>query len=371
MTAFPEEFMTEKELFEQKIEEPDRGIYEKAKARFDSLAKPIDGFGDFEDIICRIAAIQGREYPDISKKAAIVMFADSRVVESGVSQTGFEVTCDVARLTGEGRSTLCVLTKDTGIDVMGVDIGIDHDESIPGIMDMKVARGSGNIEKEPAMTKDECLKAVGTGIGIVKECCDKGIGLIATGEMGIGNTTTATALLCALTGEDPEKITGRGAGLSDEGLKRKINVIGNALELHGFCGPGAKGTKEPDGPYALDALAKVGGLDIAGLCGLFIGGALYHVPVVIDGLISAVAALTAYYICPGCERYMIASHSGREKGTGMALSRIGLKSLIEADMALGEGTGAVMIIPVIDMVLRVYNLGTSFKNAQIEQYRRF
>ena len=360
--------MTEKELFELKIEEPDRKMYEKAKARFDSLAKPIDGFGDFEDIICRIAAIQGRENPDISKKAAIVMFADSRVVESGVSQTGFEVTCDVARLTGEGRSTLCVLTKDTGIDVMGVDIGIDHDESIPGIMDMKVARGAGNIEKEAAMTKSECLKAIGTGIGIVKECRDKGIGLVATGEMGIGNTTTATALLCALTGEDPEKITGRGAGLSDEGLKRKINVIKNALELHGL---GASCGTEPDGPYALDALTKVGGLDIAGLCGLFIGGALYHVPVVIDGLISAVAALAAFYICRGCERYMIASHSGREKGTGMALSRIGLKSLIEADMALGEGTGAVMIIPVIDMILRVYNLGTSFEKAQIEQYRRF
>ena len=363
--------MTEEELFKLNIKEPDRDIYAGAKARFDSLAKPLDGFGDLEDVICRIAAIQGTEMPDISKKSVIVMFADSRVVESGVSQTDSGVTRDVARLTGEGRSTLCVMTSGYPIEVIGVDIGMDHDEDIPGIINMKVARGAGNIEKEPAMTREECLSAIDSGIRIVKKCADGGTGLIATGEMGIGNTTTATALLCALSGEDPDKITGRGAGLSDEGLRRKRSVIKNALKLHGFDKNDEKESKVPDRTYAFDALSLVGGLDIAGLCGVFIGGAVYHVPVVIDGLISAVAALAASYIAPGCERYMIASHRGREKGCEAALSRLGLKSLINADMALGEGTGAVMIIPVIDMVYRVYNSGTSFETAQIQQYRRY
>ncbi len=363
--------MTEKELFELNITEPDRSVYDRAKEHFDSLAKPIDGFGNLEDIICRIASVSGNVHPDISKRAAVVMFADSRVVESGVSQTGPEVTRDVARLTGEGRSTLCVLTAGSGIEVIGVDIGMDCDDAIPGIIDRKVAHGAGNIEKERAMTKEECLRAIDTGIGIVKECRDKGFGLIATGEMGIGNTTTATALLCVLTGEEAGKVTGRGAGLSDEGLKRKINVIENALKLHGPDIHAGKEKKISDRSNAFEALCRVGGLDIAGLCGIFVGGALYHVPIIIDGLISAVSALAAARIVPGCERYMIASHSGREKGTDIALKQMGLKSIVNADMALGEATGAVMIIPVIDMVYRVYNSGTSFKTAQIRQYRRY
>ena len=363
--------MTEKELFQLNIEEPDHDIYARAKARFDSLAKPIDGFGDLEDVICRIAAIHRKEIPDISKKSVIVMFADSRVVESGVSQTGSDVTRDVAGLTGEGRSTLCVMTSGYPIEVIGVDIGMDHDGDIPGIVNMKVARGAGNIEKEPAMTREECLSAIENGIRIVERCAKSGTGLIATGEMGIGNTTTATALLCALTGDDPKTITGRGAGLSDEGLARKRSVIVNALNLHGYNKYDKNASGVPGRTYAFDALSRVGGLDIAGLCGAFIGGGIYHVPVVIDGLISAVAALAASYIVPGCERYMVASHKGREKGCESSLSRLGLKSLIDADMALGEGTGAVMIIPVIDMVYRVYNSGTSFETAQIQQYRRY
>ncbi len=359
--------MTEKELFNLKADEPDISTYEKAKSRFDALAKPVDGFGDIEDIICRIAAIQGTDSFDITKKAAVIMFSDNGVVKSGVSQTDSSVTLSVARLFAKGASTIGVMTKGYGIEMIGVDVGIDSDEKIPGIIDRRVRKGTGNIEKEPAMTKEECLLAITSGIDIVRGCRDKGMGLLVTGEMGIGNTTTATALLCALSGAEPEEVTGRGAGLSDEGLSQKIKVIKRALSLH-F--PKDGGT-DKSSRYTLNALCAVGGLDIAALLGVFIGGALCHIPVVIDGLISAVAALAARFIVPGCEKYMIASHTGREKGTKTALSILGLKPVIDADMALGEGTGGVMIIPVIEMVNNVYNSGTSFESAQIQRYGRF
>ena len=358
--------MTREELFALHIDEPDKSVYDKAKDHFDMLAKPIDGFGEFEDMICRIAAIQGRVCPDISKRALAVMFADNGVVESGVSQTDSSVTLDVARLFAKGESTVCVMTKGFDIDTVGVDVGIDSDEKIPGIIDRKVSRGTKNIEKEPAMTQEQCLEAVTAGIDIVKGLSDKGFTLIATGEMGIGNTTTATALLCALTGVKAKEVTGRGAGLSDEGLAKKLDVIQNALKLHGAILP-----DKVSAEYALKMLTVLGGLDIAALTGVFIGGALCRIPVVTDGLISAVAALTATYILPGCEKYMIASHQGRERGTRIALSHMGLKAVIDADMALGEGTGAVMIIPVIDMIINVYNQGTSFESAQIQQYERY
>ena len=359
--------MTSEELFSIKIEEPDISVYNKAKENFDSLAKPLDGFGDLEDIACRIAAIQDSEHPDISKRAAVVMFSDNGVVKSGVSQTDSSVTLDVARLFAKGLSTVGVETAGFGIDMIGVDVGIDSDERVPGIIDRKVAKGTKNIAEAAAMTEEECLAAIKAGMDTIRDCSDKGYSLIATGEMGIGNTTTATALLCALTGADPKEVTGRGAGLSDEGLKRKTDVIEKALALHDLGGSD-KITKALD---AFSALCTVGGLDIAALSGTFIGGALRHIPMIIDGLIVAVAALTAALIVPGVEKYMIASHKGREMGTEIALSRLGLKPVLDADMALGEGTGAVMIIPVIKMVLNVYNRGTSFKTAQIQQYGRY
>ena len=360
--------MTKEELFAIKIDKPDMTVYDATKANFDALAKPIDGFGYIEDIICRIAAIHRNEKPDISGKALVVMFSDNGVVKSGVSQIGKSVTLDVARLFSQGKSTVGVMTEGYPIELIGVDVGIDSDEKVPGIMDRKVSKGTGNIEEESAMTEGECLQAIKTGIEIAGICRDKGIGLVVTGEMGIGNTTTATALLCALTGEDPDLVTGRGAGLPDEGLTKKKAVIKHALCLHGLDHYDA-GKASPQ--YAFNALTCVGGLDIAALTGLFIGGGMYHIPVVIDGLISAVAALTACDMIPGTVDYMIASHKGREKGVKPALDRMHLHALIDADMALGEGTGGVMITPIIDMVNNVYNSGTSFESAQIRQYRRY
>lgn len=344
---------------------PEMKFHDESKAGWDGIAKPIDSLGNFEEIICRIAAIQKTAKPDISKKALIIMCADNGVVSEGVTQTDSSVTASVASLMGKRMSSVGVMTRDLDIDIITADIGIDTDDVIPGVRNMKIARGTGNITNMPAMDDKQCLDAINCGIGLVKECAGEGTGIIATGEMGIGNTTTSTALLCALTGEDPVNVTGRGAGLSDEGLKRKTDAIKRALEFHGL-----KGTKEITREYAFVALRKVGGLDIAGLAGIYIGGALFGIPVVIDGFISAVSALCASYLVPGCERFMIASHTGREKGTDRVLDKLGLKPVITADMALGEGTGAVMMFPLLDMAMSLYKDGVRFNDTPIEAYER-
>ena len=360
--------MREKELFELVIDEPDNAIYIEAKNRFDTLAKPIDGFGYMEDIICRTASIQRKLIPDVSKKALIVMCADSGVVEEGISQTDSSVTSAVARLLGEGKSTVGIMTGDFGITVIPVDIGINTPDMLPGVKNRKVSKGTRNIAKYAAMTKEQCLLAVFGGMEVVKECAGSGFGMIATGEMGIGNTTAASALLCALTGDEPSSVAGRGAGLSDEGLARKIKVIEEALKIHGYE---ERGKAITSGQDVLRALCRVGGLDMAGLVGVYIGCALHHIPVVIDGVTCAVAALAASYIAPASRSYMIASHRGREKGLARVLDILGLRAVIDADMALGEGTGAVMLFPLIDMVMSVYTNGQLFKQVGIREYKRF
>ena len=361
--------MTKEELFDLVIQEPDKEAKEAAKERFDSLAKPLDGLGVFEDMICRIASVQRTSMPDISKRALVIMCADNGVVAEGVSQTGPEVTAKVAALMAENSSSAGVMARNISVDIIPVDIGIDSDEIIPGLINKKIRKGTGNIAITRAMNEDECLSAISAGIDIVADCHDKGIKLIATGEMGIGNTTTATTLLCALTGSDVAEVVGRGAGLGDEGLERKTHVIKRALKTYEKLNNTCKIT--PTKQYSLDVLGALGGLDIAALSGVYIGGAMYGITTVVDGLISACAALAAEYICPGVKQYMLASHRGREKGCECVLTHLGLKSVLDADMALGEGTGAIMLFPLLDMVMSLYRDGTSFKDTSIQKYERF
>ena len=358
--------MTDNELFDLNIEACDKDIFNNAKRLWDSLAKPIDGLGNLEELVCRIAAIQGIVIPDISKKALLIMCADNGVVCENVTQTDQSVTKDVASLMAKRQSSVGVMTLNYPLDIIPVDIGINSKTRIEGILDKRIAYGTGDILVEGAMTESQCLEAIEAGIDMVRECAEKGYNLIATGEMGIGNTTTSTALLCALCNIAPEAVTGRGAGLSDEGLRHKTDVIKNALLFHDLYGK-----KADDSAYAFNALMKVGGLDIAALAGIFIGGALYRIPVVIDGFISAVAALTANLIRPGVSEYMIASHTGKEKGTALVLEYMGLKALIDADMNLGEGTGAVLLMPMLDMAMSLYKSGTRFSDTGIKEYERF
>ena len=260
------------------------------------------------------------------------------------------------------------MTKHYPVDIFTVDTGINSDAALEGVIDQKVAKGTADFLNMPAMSLQECLKGIQAGMDCARMCAEQGYRIIATGEMGIGNTTSSAALLCALTGIAPETVADRGAGLSECGMQRKLCVIQDALQFH--FGE-RKDAGVSSGREAFEALRRVGGLDLAALTGVFIQSAVCRIPVVIDGLMSAVAALCAEKIVKGCSKYMIASHRGRGRGTWEALRRLGLAPVIDADLALGEGSGAVMLLPLLDMAMLLYREGTLFSEIEMEQYERF
>lgn len=352
--------MTKEELCKLKIEPLREKVQKRAQERLDAIAKPLDGLGQFEKLIVQIAGITGNDDVQISRRAILAMCADNGIVEEGVTQTSSEVTAIVAANMATGRSSVNRMAAVGGTEVFAADIGIYGDTVCDRLRNCKVRRGTKNFLSEPAMTETEALQAIEEGIVWVKECKEQGYQILGTGEMGIGNTTTSTAVGCALLGLPPEEVTGRGAGLNDAGLERKKTVIAQAIRKYDL--------------YRQDALAvlrTVGGLDIAGLAGIFIGGALYHIPVVLDGMITAVAALTAEKLTPGVRSYMIASHLSKEPITCKIMDELGLHPVIQADLALGEGTGAAMLFPLLDMALTVYRENDSFDEMQIDAYERF
>jgi len=357
--------MTKQELFKLNTEEPGKDIFRSIKENWNNVAKPLDSLGDFEEIICSVGAAQASLTPQISPRALVIMCADNGIVEEGVSQSGQEVTLAVARNMGRNMSSACRMASCTGTDVITVDIGINSDEEISGVLNRKVRKGTENFLNKPAMTETDVLQAIDTGIKIVSDCRDKGYRMLATGEMGIGNTTTSTAVIAALLGLDVKDIVTRGAGLDDAGLSRKTAVIEKALKKYGFSG------KNTDAQEAFRILMSVGGLDIAGMCGIFIGGALYHIPVVVDGIISAAAALCAKYIVPGTKGYMLASHQGAEAVMDRVFDALEIYPVITGRLALGEGTGAVMLFPLLDMIMQVYEESSSFDDIGVEQYQHF
>ncbi len=353
--------LTKEKLFELNIDAPNAEIYRAAKRKWDGISKPIDGLGDFEEMVARITAIEGEPEPVTDRRAAVIFCADNGIVEEGISQTGSEITRAVAKALGDGISTACTLGRSAGVDIIPVDIGIDSDEFVEGVLDLKVRKGTRNFLKEPAMTSEEALVAIERGMGLAGELHKKGYRILATGEMGIGNTTTSAAVLSALLHVDSDLIVGRGSGLDDEGFERKRDVVRQGLLKYGFAYKAG----------AFDVLCALGGLDIAGLCGLCIGCAINHMPVVLDGVISTTAALVAERLVPGVRDYLIPSHEGREKGNLMALEALGLMPLIKGNMALGEGTGAIMLFPLMDVVTDYYLGGAKFGDYSIDEYKRF
>ena len=334
---------------------------ETALKRWSQVAKPLNSLGVLEDDIVKMAGIRETSNVDIDKRALVILCADNGVVEEGVTQTGREVTALVAENMTRGDSSVCIMADRAGVDVFPVDIGVARDlvsGSCHPLICRKTAYGTKNFRKEPAMKREEAVKSVETGIKLVKELAETGYHLIATGEMGIGNTTTSSAVASLLLKKPPEMLTGRGAGLNDQGLKRKLEVIKEAVETYG---PVCRDT--------VDLLACVGGFDLAGLTGVFLGGAIYRIPVLVDGFISAVAALAADRICPGCSNYMLASHVSAEPAGRLLLDELGLAPLIQAGMCLGEGTGAVAAIPLLDMAAGVYMKMSSFEDIHIEAYK--
>ncbi len=350
---------TTEELANIKIDLPSEAVYQQIKSRWDKMAKPLDSMGRFEELTAQIGAILKTADFAIEKKAVVVMCADNGIVEEGISQSGQEVTWKAAAFMGQGRTSVCRMADRIGADVIPVDIGIHDKKKLEGVLDKKIACGTKNFRKEPAMTERETLDAIAAGMELAVYCKEKGYQLIACGEMGIGNTTTSSAVAAALTGCAVEDITGRGAGLSDAGLNRKRQVITEALHKYQF--------RQTE---IMRILQSVGGLDIAGLTGLFIGAAVQSLPIVLDGVVSTVAALAAERLKPGARNYMIASHRSREPAAGLMLKELGLSPVIDASLALGEGTGAVMMCALLDMAAGLYQDHTVFSDMEIEQYTR-
>ncbi len=361
-------------------------VRKEAKAHWDAIAKPIASLGLMEEYITKIAGIQGTADPnclDISRRALLIFCGDHGVVCEGVTQTGQEVTRQVAENFAAGKSTVNILAKRANCDVYTVDIGMASSEpggqrvvkSLPygctecrddipvsmRIIDRKIEFGTGNLAVEPAMSVSDCRHALTVGKDLVRELKDRGYQMIATGEMGIGNTTASAALASVFLKESPERTVGRGAGLSDEGILRKQKVVSAALERIQ-----KKGLTDP-----VELLAEVGGYEIAGMAGAFLGGAECGVPIIIDGVISAAACLAAAVIDPRVPDYAIASHSSGERTEELILKRLGVHPIIDGKLCLGEGSGCMVLLPILDMAMDVYRSMGSFEDFSIASYHRF
>jgi len=340
------------------ISDIDTNSVYQAKEIFSHIAKPLKGFGIIEENFIKIAGMQHNKNIDISKKAVVIMCSDNGVVAQSVTQTTQDVTAIVAEQMAMNNTSICKIAQICKADVIPVDIGIAKDVHNQNIIKRKIAYGTKDISVEAAMTREQAVKAIEVGINLVKELKNKGYGIIITGEMGIGNTTTSSACTAVLLQKNVEEVTGRGAGLSTEGLLNKIKVIKKAIKIN-----------KPDKNDAIDVISKVGGFDICGMAGLFIGGAVFKIPIVIDGFISALAALVAYIICPKCKNYMIASHCSKEPACLLILEKIGLKPVLFAEMALGEGTGGLAVMPLYDMVSKMYYEMPKFSDMNIKEYK--
>lgn len=341
----------------QTITGPDENAREAAHIKWNDCAKPLGSLGLLENIIEDIAALTGSAEISLFPRAVLVLCADNGVVVQGVTQSDSSVTSIVAENLAGRRTSVCRMAAVANCQVVPVDMGILDFLPREGVLNCRIGNGTGDISKGPAMTRGQAAQAVLTGIQLVLEQKKRGVRLLATGEMGIGNTTTSSAAACVLLSAEAAEMTGRGAGLSGEGLQRKIRVIEQALSLN---------RPDPDDP--LDVISKVGGFDIAGLCGVFLGGAVYSVPILADGFISTVAALCAVRMCPKAEKAVIASHVSAEPAGQRILDALHRRPLITAGMRLGEGTGAVAAIPLLDMACAVYRESYTFEQGGIEHY---
>ena len=327
----------------------------QAQVRLDSLAKPPGSLGELESIAVKLAGINGQMIYDTARRCVIIMASDNGVVEEGVAAAPQGVTYAHILNFGKGITGVNVLAKQFNADLIVVDVGINGDMSDPKVLNRKIRKSTHNIAKGAAMSREEAEKAVITGIETAIEAVKSGYTLLGAGEMGIGNTTTTAAVLCALTGIKPEQAAGKGAGLSDEAYRNKINVIRTALDIN-----------KPNPEDALDVLAKVGGFDIAAMAGVFIGGAVMRVPVVIDGFISIAAALAAYRLNPLVKDFMFASHASAEQGYIHAAGALGLKPCLQLNMRLGEGSGCPIMFSIMDAACAIIRDMGTFEQGNID-----
>ena len=324
-----------------------------AKARQDRLTKPTGALGRLEDISIQLAGIQGNPRPKINEKVIFTLAGDHGVAAKGVSPYPAEVTPQMVFNFLAGGAGINVLSRQAGARVVVADLGVNYDFSGPNKpLDYKVAKGTADMTEGPAMTREQALQSILAGVDLVEKAGN--VDIIGTGEMGIGNTTPSAAIASVLTGVPVSAVTGRGAGLSDKGLDAKIKMIEKALEVN-----------NPDPNDALDVLAKVGGFEIGGIAGVFIGGARAGVPVVVDGFISGAGALIAASLAPAARDYMIGSHQSVEIGHQVIYERLGLRPLLDLGFRLGEGTGAALGMFIVQCAAAILDEMATFDEAGV------
>jgi nicotinate-nucleotide--dimethylbenzimidazole phosphoribosyltransferase len=332
----------------------DRTAIEQATARQLQLTKPTGSLGRLEAIAIQMAGITGEVLPIVPLKAVVVMAADHGVTAEGVSAYPAAVTPQMVSNFLHGGAAINALSRQAGAEVLVVDIGVAAELTHPHLLSRKVRMGTANMAHGPAMTREEALQATAVGIEALESLAKRGVDLLAIGEMGIGNTTAASAITASLTGVSVELVTGRGTGLNDEQLAHKVHVIKRALIRN-----------KPDANDPIDVLTKVGGLEIAGLVGVIIAAAARRVPVILDGFISGAAALVAFGLNPAVRDYLFAGHVSVERGHQVILEKMGLSPLLDLELRLGEGTGAVLAMHIIEAALRTHGEMATFAEAGV------
>ncbi len=345
--------MTLQEII-KKIQPLDETAMQGARLRQDDLTKPRGSLGQLEDLSVKIAGITGKVRPTITKKVVTTMAGDHGVVTEGVSAYPSEVTPQMVMNFVLGGAAINVLAKHVGARVTIVDMGVASEIGHPDIVDRKIALGTGNIAQGSAMSLGQAIQAIEAGAQIVNAELEKGLDILATGDMGIGNTTPSAAIAAAITGRSPSEIVGRGTGVDDSGLQRKIAAVENALK-----------TNQPDPNNGLDVLAKVGGFEIGGLAGAILAAAAHRVPVVIDGFISTAAAMIAVSLAPQTAEYLISAHRSQEQGHQIMLEWLDLEPLLDLGMRLGEGTGAVLAISLVEAACKILDEMATFSEAGV------
>jgi nicotinate-nucleotide--dimethylbenzimidazole phosphoribosyltransferase len=337
------------------IPEPNLAAAREAQARLDQKTKPPRSLGRLEDLACALAAIRGTADLELPRKAVVVMAGDHGVAEEGVSAFPQEVTAQMVLNFVSGGAGINVLARQAGAEVLVVDMGVKSPlPASPGIRSVRVAPGTANIARGPAMTRAQATAALEAGIAVANELADRGVTLLAIGEMGIANTTPASALTSAFTGRPPAEVTGRGTGIGDEAHRRKVEVIARALQVN-----------RPDPADPLGVLASLGGFEIAGLAGVVLGAAARRVPVLTDGFIATSAALCAVRLAPRAGVAVLASHRSVEAGHRHLLAALGKEPLFDLDLRLGEGTGAALAMHLVEASVRILREMATFASAGV------
>ena len=325
-----------------------------ARKRQAELAKPPGSLGRLEDLSVQLAGITGKVNNTLEHKELLVFCADNGVVEEGVSSAPQSVTLSQTINLTRRKTGASVISGHFGCHVRVCDVGVNADISEPAVINRKIAYGTQNIAKTAAMSREQAVRAILTGMELAEETAKDGANVIGIGEMGIGNTTTSSAVLAILTDSVVSDVTGRGGGITDESYQKKLRVIESAIRLN-----------QPDKDDVIDVLAKVGGFDLCAMCGAFLGAARMRIPAVIDGFISVVAALCAVRLCPMVREYLIPSHASYEIGYRIAIDELGLAPLFDLGMRLGEGSGCPIAMMILDAACAVMNDMATFAQANI------